>query len=92
MPVAENIVGAELRIYQNANFSNKHASQQFTVSAFQLIRSDGGWVNFEFDWSAINHFFLLLKLIWETKSKIVRFCKAAVKTAINVFVVFITFR
>lgn len=41
VPVAENIVGAELRIYQNANFSSKH-SQQFTVSAFQLIRSDGG--------------------------------------------------
>lgn len=42
VPVAENIVGAELRIYQNANFSSKHSNQQYTVSAFQLTRSDGG--------------------------------------------------
>ncbi|XP_076271007.1 TGF-beta family member glass bottom boat isoform X1 [Rhynchophorus ferrugineus] len=41
LPVAEDIVGAELRIYQNESLS-RHRSGNFTVTAYQLIDTDAG--------------------------------------------------
>lgn len=43
VPVADNIVGAELRIFQNVNYS-KRLDVVYTVTVFQLIRADSGYV------------------------------------------------
>lgn len=44
VPVSENIVGAELRIYKNSNLTNFDPDDQFIVAAYQLIRTDDGFV------------------------------------------------
>ncbi|KAH1013382.1 protein 60A [Dendroctonus ponderosae] len=41
LPVAEDIVGAELRIYQNQSLS-KHSNKNYTVTAYQLIDDEEG--------------------------------------------------
>lgn len=42
IPLSEGIIGAELRIYQDGNFAKKHKKQQYSVSAFQLTKTDEG--------------------------------------------------
>lgn len=42
VPVGEEIVGAELRIFQNTNFTKGKPESRYTVTAFQLIRADNG--------------------------------------------------
>lgn len=42
MPVENEIVGAELRIFQNSNYSNANPDAKYTVAAYQLIRSENG--------------------------------------------------
>lgn len=42
VPVADSIVGAELRIYQNANFSTKRPNTAYTVTVYQLINAEDG--------------------------------------------------
>lgn len=48
VPVSENIVGAELRIYKNSNLTNFDPDDQFIVAAYQLIRTDNGERELEF--------------------------------------------
>ncbi|XP_066143448.1 protein 60A [Euwallacea fornicatus] len=47
LPVAEDIVGAELKIYQNQSLS-KHRDKNYTMSAYQLIESEEGESELEF--------------------------------------------
>lgn len=43
--LTEEIIGAELRIYQDGNFAKKHKHyRDFTVTVFQLTQSDEGYV------------------------------------------------
>lgn len=42
VPVENQIVGAELRIFQNPNYTNGNPGTIYTVTAYQLIRSDNG--------------------------------------------------
>ncbi|GLV38626.1 glass bottom boat [Carabus blaptoides fortunei] len=48
VPVSENIVGAELRIYKNSNLTTFDPNDQFIVTAYQLIRTDDGERELEF--------------------------------------------
>lgn len=41
LPVAEDIVGVELKIYQNDSLS-KHRNRNYIVTAYQLIDNDEG--------------------------------------------------
>lgn len=43
LPLSDDIVGAELRIYQDQSVSKKKQNRQYTISAFQVIRNDGGY-------------------------------------------------
>lgn len=47
LPVAEDIVGAELRVYQNQSLS-KHKNKNYTVTAYQLINSTNGESELEY--------------------------------------------
>lgn len=42
VPVAEDIVGAELRIYKNEEKTKKNPNGIYVVTAYQLIRTDNG--------------------------------------------------
>lgn len=43
--LTEEIIGAELRIYQDGNFAKKHKHyRDFAVTVFQLTQSDEGYV------------------------------------------------
>ncbi|XP_065163740.1 protein 60A [Atheta coriaria] len=42
VPIGDDIVGAELRIFQNQNYTNKKANAKFTVTAYELINTDDG--------------------------------------------------
>lgn len=42
VPVAEDIVGAELRIYKNDDKERKNPHAIFVVTVYQLIRTDDG--------------------------------------------------
>lgn len=42
MPVAEDIVGAELKIYKNEEESAKNPDAKYTVTVYQLINTDSG--------------------------------------------------
>lgn len=47
LPVAEDIVGAELRVYQNQSLS-KHKDKNYTVTAYQLSNSSDGESELEY--------------------------------------------
>ncbi|CAG9771797.1 unnamed protein product [Ceutorhynchus assimilis] len=47
LPVAEDIVGAELRIFQNQSLS-RHKDRNYTVTAYQLINSEEGESELEY--------------------------------------------
>lgn len=42
VPLAEDIVGAELRIYKNEDTERKNHDAIFVVTVYQLIRTDEG--------------------------------------------------
>lgn len=42
VPLAEDIVGAELRIYKNEDNERKNPKAIFVVTAYQLIKTDEG--------------------------------------------------
>ncbi|XP_050310481.1 protein 60A [Anthonomus grandis grandis] len=47
LPLAEDIVGAELRIFQNQSLT-KHRGKDYTVTAYQLINTDEGESELEY--------------------------------------------
>ncbi|XP_044266270.1 protein 60A-like [Tribolium madens] len=53
MPIAENVVGAELRIYQKEILSPKKARNVYTVTVFELVNTDSGERELEYI-SAVN--------------------------------------
>ncbi|KAJ8916211.1 hypothetical protein NQ315_016350 [Exocentrus adspersus] len=53
VPVAEDIVGAELRIYKNPDESLKNPDARYTVTVYQLINTDNGERELEYV-SALN--------------------------------------
>lgn len=53
VPLAEDIVGAELRIYQSDNYTIKNPNRVFTVSIYELVNTDDGERELEFV-SAVN--------------------------------------
>ncbi|XP_018564913.1 protein 60A-like [Anoplophora glabripennis] len=53
MPVAEDIVGAELKIFKNADESAKSPDARYTVTVYQLINTDNGERELEYV-SALN--------------------------------------
>ncbi|EFA04645.1 glass bottom boat protein precursor [Tribolium castaneum] len=53
MPIAENVVGAELRIYQKEIHSPKKARNVYTVTVFELVNTDSGERELEYI-SAVN--------------------------------------
>lgn len=42
MPVAEDIVGAELKIYKKEEQSAKNPDDKYTVTVYQLVNTDNG--------------------------------------------------
>ncbi|CAH0557682.1 unnamed protein product [Brassicogethes aeneus] len=53
VPIAEDVVGAELKIYQNEKLSKKHPDTQYTITVYQLINTDNGERELEYI-SAVN--------------------------------------
>ncbi|KAJ8975828.1 hypothetical protein NQ317_003864 [Molorchus minor] len=53
VPVAEDIVGAELRIYKNEEESLKRSDARYTVTVYQLVNTDDGERELEYV-SALN--------------------------------------
>lgn len=52
VPVAEDVVGAELRIYKNRRKGSKHSGTTFTVTAYQLVKTDEGEKDLEYVFAA----------------------------------------
>lgn len=48
VPVGETIVGAELRIFQNVNYTVKHPNAVYTVTAYKLISIENGEKELEY--------------------------------------------
>jgi bone morphogenetic protein 7 len=46
MPIAENVVGAELRIYQKEINATKRAKNLYTVTVYELVNTDSGYLTF----------------------------------------------